>query len=352
MKNLLSSWRPLLILFTVSMFCLSYGMVQYNLDRPVKFSESIQLDNQQRLKWTIKRGSNLSQVTRKLHNQRIIHYPFVVRAYAKFTGTSTIQAGDYLISPTDTPRSLLNKFHKGLVMRYNITFPEGWTFKQWINHLAQIPQFSAVKGLTTNELLQKANIDVAHPEGWFFPDTYSFSGSDSAAVILRQAHHQMVEKLDTAWRSRASDLPYKTAYEALIMASIIEKETGLAEERGAIAGVFVRRLQRGMRLQTDPTVIYGMGDRFKGNIRRRDLQQKTPYNTYRINGLPPTPIAMPGAAAINAAVNPEAGSSLYFVARGDGGHQFSDTIEQHQQAVNHYQIKQRAENYHSLPAKQ
>ena len=352
MKNLLSSWWLLLILFTVSLFCLAYGILQYNLDRPVTFSESIQLDNQQRLKWSIERGSNLSQVTTKLHNQRVIQHPFIVRVYAKFKGTTKIQAGDYFIAKTDSPRSLLNKFHKGLVMRYNITFPEGWTFEQWINHLAQVPQFSAVKTLSSNELLQKADINVTHPEGWFFPDTYSFSGSDSAIVILRQAHQQMLEKLDSAWQSRAADLPYKTAYEALIMASIIEKETGLAEEREAIAGVFVRRLQLGMRLQTDPTVIYGMGDQYKGNIRRQDLQQKTPYNTYRINGLPPTPIAMPGEAAIHAALNPKSGSSLYFVARGDGGHQFSDTIEQHQKAVKHYQINQRAKNYHSLPAQQ
>ena len=196
-----------------------------------------------------------------------------------------------------------------------------------------------------------AGLDLAHPEGWFFPDTYSYSATDSVSDILVQAHGQMQRILDRAWQARDADLPYKTAYEALIMASIIEKETGVTYERPEIAGVFVRRLQRGMRLQTDPTVIYGMGDAYKGNIRRKHLKQLTAYNTYRINGLPPTPIAMPSAAAIEAALHPLPGSSLYFVARGDGSHYFSDSFAEHQRAVRQYQIKQRAQNYQSAPSK-
>ena len=351
MKHRLSSWQLLFILLTALVIGLAYGAVQHGLDRPVVVPKSAQLDNQGRLKWRIERGTNLSRVSDELYNQQIISSPFLITAYAKLTDTATIQAGDYWISSTDTVRSLINKFHKGLVIRYKITFPEGWTFKQWINHLGQVPQFSNINALSTSELLKEANIDVTHPEGWFFPDTYTYSAADSATDILTQAYQKMLGILENAWQSRAPNLPYKTAYEALTMASIIEKETGLAEERNAIAGVFVRRLQRGMRLQTDPTVIYGMGDRFKGNIRRRDLAQKTPYNTYRINGLPPTPIAMPSEAAIQAALDPESGSSLYFVARGDGSHQFSDTIEEHQKAVKYFQINRRAKNYQSLPQK-
>ena len=182
-----------------------------------------------------------------------------------------------------------------------------------------------------------------------FSDTYNYTKNDSAVTLLRQAHSRMRAELDRAWQSKATNLPYITAYEALIMASIVEKETGRADERRQIAGVFVRRLQQGMRLQTDPTVIYGMGDSYQGNIHRSDLREFTPYNTYRIDGLPPTPIAMPGLASIKAALHPKAGTSLYFVARGDGSHQFSDTISEHLEAVRKYQIEQRADNYRSAP---
>ncbi len=344
-------WLLALTILSLSLMGLSYALTQNYLDRPLTLSESLELD-QGRLLLTVEKGSNLNRIIRQLNKLEIIEYPSLFSVYAKLSNTSSIKAGDYWIDKGDTAKSLLNKLHKGLVIRYKITFPEGWTFKQWINHLAEVPQYADIRSMSSAEILELAGIDVSHPEGWFFPDTYSYSSSDSASDILLQAHLRMRSVLDQVWQTRAANLPYKTAYEALIMASIIEKETGLREERGEIAGVFVRRLQLGMRLQTDPTVIYGMGEQFKGNIRRRDLRQKTPYNTYRINGLPPTPIAMPSEAAIKAAVNPEPGSSLYFVARGDGGHQFSDTIEEHQKAVRHYQIKQRAKNYHSLPPQQ
>ena len=338
-----------LTLISVFVVCLAYMVIQHNLDRPVALSETMDLDPQGRLLWSIERGSNLNKVNARLQDQRIILYPWLLTAYARLFDLTSIQAGEYWIDPTDTPLTLLNKFNRGQVVLYKITFLEGWTFKQWLQHLAEVPQFSAVTSMDQSELLEAADIDISHPEGWFFPDTYSYRKNDSLFDILNQAHKHMRSELSRAWQSRASDLPYKTAYEALIMASIIEKETGLAAERPAIAGVFVRRLLKGMRLQTDPTVIYGMGDRYQGNIRHRDLKQHTPYNTYRVNGLPPTPIAMPGAASIQAALHPQLGSSLYFVARGDGGHHFSDNMRDHLEAVRHYQIEQRAQEYQSAP---
>jgi UPF0755 protein len=327
---------------------MGYFYIQEKIDQPLTVPEHLQSRAGQLL-WTLEKGSNLSRVTSELHKLNIIDHPDLVNAYAKLSNSTSIKAGDYWISNTDTARTLLDKFNQGLVATFKITFPEGWTFDQWIDHLDQVPQFAGIALTPTMQLLDDIGTEINHPEGWFFPDTYNYSASDTAVDILSLAHQRMRDELDSAWQSRAADLPYKTAYEALIMASIIERETGVPDERREIAGVFVRRLQRGMRLQTDPTVIYGMGARYNGNIRRSDLREKTPYNTYRIDGLPPTPIAMPGAASLVAAVNPLSGSSLYFVARGDGSHQFSDTIEEHRRAVKHYQIQQRAKIYQSLP---
>ena len=325
-----------------------YSSIHQHLDAPVNL-QSQTLDDKGRFLWLVARGNNLNQINRQLYQQQILSHSRVMSAYATFTGRTEIQAGSYLVAPTDSARSLLRKFNRGDVVREQITFPEGWSFKQWLSHIAAQPQFSSIATISVDQLLLEAGIDVAHPEGWFFPDTYSYSATDTVSDILNQAHNKMQELLAEAWQDRDPDLPYKSAYEVLIMASIIEKETGLAEERDAIAGVFVRRLNRGMRLQTDPTVIYGMGDSYRGNIRRADLKRRTPYNTYRIKGLPPTPIAMPSAAALDAAVHPLPGSSLYFVARGDGGHYFSDSLEEHLRAVKQYQINNRARNYQSAP---
>ena len=190
-------------------------------------------------------------------------------------------------------------------------------------------------------------LDVSSLEGWFYPDTYIFPRGTTDIEILKQAYSRMNEVLDEEWSDKDKDLPFDTRYEALILASLIEKETGVAHERSEIAGVFVRRLQKGMRLQTDPTVIYGLGSEFDGNLTRAHLLEETPYNTYRINGLPPTPIAAPGRDAIRAAVNPAEGNALYFVGRGDGAHQFSATLEEHNAAVRKYQIEQRAPDYRS-----
>jgi len=234
-----------------------------------------------------------------------------------------------------------------------VTLVEGLTFKNFLETLSKQEKIDiALTDKSFAEIKNFLKLDIEHPEGWFYPDTYQYVSGISDADILLQAHKRMQRVLAEEWEKRAKDLPYKTAYEALIMASIIEKETGVAYERPEIAGVFVRRLQKGMRLQTDPTIIYGLGDSYKGNIRRKHLRQPTPYNTYVINGLPPTPIAMPARAAINAALNPAPGKTLFFVAKGDGSHQFSETLAQHNKAVQKYQIKNRVKEYRSAPSSQ
>lgn len=301
--------------------------------------------------WTVKKGSSLSGVNRQLYSEQILSHPRLLTLYGRLEDRASIQSGSYLILATDNIKTLLAKLNRGDVILHRITFPEGWSFKQWLNHLSKVEQFSGITDIDVSAMLLAAGIELDHPEGWFFPDTYSYSASDSVLDILLQAHRQMLRLLDTEWQDRDADLPYATPYEALIMASIIEKETGVGSERPEIAGVFIRRLQRRMRLQTDPTVIYGLGESYRGNLRRRHLKQFTPYNTYMIGGLPPTPIAMPSAAAINAALHPLPGSSLYFVARGDGSHYFSDTLDEHVEAVKEYQIKRRAANYRSSPQK-
>lgn len=245
------------------------------------------------------------------------------------------RAGEYLLEAGITPRKLLEKLSSGQVVQYRLTLVEGWTFKQFAtalvaNHtltheldLADTGSWSSVSAL----------LGLEHPEGWFLPETYQFSRGDSERDILVRAHAAMVQALEEAWISRDDDLPIDSPYELLILASIIEKETSLEEERPQVAGVFARRLKKGMKLQTDPTVIYGMGESFDGDIRRRDLKTDTAYNTYTRRGLPPTPIAMPGRESLAAAARPAPGEALFFVADGKGGHTFSVTLDQHQQAV-------------------
>ena len=312
-------------------------------------ADAAAMPNPARYQWPIKRGSSLSQVVRQLGEAGVITSPLALKIYAKIAAKTTIQTGSYWLEPSDSALTLLDKFNRGEVIVKRLTFPEGWNFSQWRRHLEGVPQFADSRHLSDVQLVKTLGLDISHPEGWFFPDTYSYTGGDSIADLLLRAHRKMLDTLDKAWLLKAKDLPYSSAYEALIMASIVEKETGLAAERAAIAGVFVRRLRLGMRLQTDPTVIYGLGNQFSGNLRRSHLKQKTVYNTYVIGGLPPTPIAMPSAAAIDAALHPADGDSLYFVARGDGGHYFSSTLEQHRRAVRKYQIFRRAKNYTSTP---
>jgi UPF0755 protein len=330
----------------ILMLCVLVSSVFYVLDRPLDYFEVHDTDQ---YIFEVTKGSNLNQISRHLADQSIIKYPKLLTAWALVVKKQDIKAGEYQIVVGDSALSVLDKLSQGLVISRSITFPEGWSFKQWINHLASFDQFAYLKSKSTAEILKHSGIDLTHPEGWFYPDTYNFTKQDKLADILSQAHARMQLELKNAWQQKKQGLPYQSAYEALIMASIIEKETGRADERRAIAGVFVRRLEKGMRLQTDPTVIYGLGDDYDGDLRKKDLFHLTPYNTYRINGLPPTPIAMPGSAALKAALNPLEGSSYYFVARGDGSHQFSDTIAEHVKAVRYYQIEKRASDYQSAP---
>ncbi len=230
---------------------------------------------------------------------------------------------------------------KGEVVQHSLTIIEGWNFRQMLAAMHAHEHLEhTLRGLSDEEIIAKLELPYPHPEGLFMPDTYRFTRGTTDLEFLHRAHRALMQTLDQAWAERAEGLPLKTPYEALILASIIEKETGIAEERPDIAGVFIRRLNKGMRLQTDPTVIYGMGENYKGNIRRRDLRTDTPYNTYTRHGLTPTPIALASAAAIHAAVNPAAGETLFFVATGsEGRHYFSKTLEEHNQAVYRYQIK-------------
>lgn len=262
-------------------------------------------------------------------------------AYGLIRGDADkLQAGEYIVTRGTSPRDLLKDMVKGKVRQLSVTFLEGWNYRQIIEELKKQEGISRL--LESNdpaEIAAAAGIEGDHPEGWFFPDTYRFANKTSDIEILKLAYQAMRAALDEEWQNRAEGLPYQSPYEALIMASIIEKETGAPDERQEIAGVFVRRLQKGMLLQTDPTVIYGIGESFDGNIRRKDLTRDTPYNTYTRPGLPPTPIAAPGRASIHAALHPADGDSLYFVSRGDGSHKFSATLKEHNQAVREYQLK-------------
>ena len=285
-------------------------------------------------------GSSFRSVAQSLADRGILVNPRLLSVYARWTGqASSIQAGDYLLDPGLSVRELLDKLTRGDVRLYAFTLVEGWNHRELLQALHQQAELQA--SMTPEDwpaLLQELGADTDHPEGLFLPETYHFPRGTSDRELLRQAYGLMQATLEAEWPLRSADTPVKSPYEALILASIVEKETARADERARIAGVFARRLEKRMRLQTDPTVIYGIGPAFDGNLRRRDLQTDTAYNTYTRGGLPPTPIAMPGRAAIHAALNPAAGDELYFVATGlgDGSHEFSANKAEHDAAVARY----------------
>ena len=295
-------------------------------------------------------GETLRGVASRLHREGVLRHPRLLQAYGRWTGLDAqIKRGEYRLPAGISAQELLLLLTEGKVIQYRVTLPEGITLARALALLDSREELAPDLQGTGDARIAALGLPHESAEGLFFPDSYQFERGATDWQILQRAHAAMQEVLALEWAGRAEGLPYETPYEALIMASIIERETGLPEERGQIAGVFVRRLLKGMRLQTDPTVIYGLGESFDGNLRRAHLRDEgNPYNTYRHGGLPPTPIALPGRAAIHAALHPEPGEALYFVARGDGGHVFSSTLEQHQQAVRKYQLRRR-EDYRSSP---
>ena len=291
--------------------------------------------------FTISPGESLHAVGQNLQQAGLLSHPHYLILEAKRRGSdSRIKAGEYLVRPGTTPLQLLEQFLEGKVIQYALTLVEGWSFRNALKAVREQEQLLKTLDYEADysQIMSDLGYPGEHPEGRFFPDTYHFPRGMTDSEFLLRAYHKMEKVLEEEWQQRQDDLPYQSPYEALIMASIIEKETAVGHERGKIAGVFVRRLQKGMLLQTDPTVIYAMGESYDGNIRRRDLGIDSPYNTYRYPGLPPTPIALPGRDSIHAALHPEDGTALYFVSKGDGSHHFSDTLREHNNAVRKYQI--------------
>ncbi len=293
--------------------------------------------------YDLKSGSTLRSVAHELKERGVLWEPWTFTLAGRLLGQQgKIKAGSYEWDESLSAWQLLNRMTRGDSVQSEARLIEGMTFAQFRAALDENPDLRHLTyGLPEREVLKLLGDDLVAAEGAFYPDTYFFNKGGTDVDLLKRAHRAMMQRLDSVWRHRAPGLPYDQPYAALIMASIIEKETGKADERPLIAAVFINRLQLGMKLQTDPTVIYGMGPRYEGNIHKRDLLADTPYNTYTRPGLPPTPIAMPSLAALEAAVHPANSRALYFVAKGDGTHQFSETLVQHNQAVVKYQLKHR-----------
>jgi UPF0755 protein len=276
-------------------------------------------------------GTNIRSVVAKLEQQGVTRLDWRWRLLSRLE-LVTIKTGEYELNPGLLPSGLLELLASGKVVSYRFTIVEGWSVKQLLSALS-MDSVLQHRVETTSELKGLAGFPPGKAEGWFLPETYVFVRGDTDLQILRRAYTAMLDSLETVWAGRDVGLPYETPYELLVMASIIEKETSLESERAEIAGVFVRRLLKHWRLETDPTVIYGMGEAYQGNIRRKDLRMDTPYNTYTRHGLPPTPIALPGLSSLQAAAHPAVGDAMFFVASGQGGHTFSSTLEAHNKAV-------------------
>ena len=331
------------LLLVVLVLGYAFWQQRMALQQPLKLDEARLLD--------VPAGSTPVGLINRLERDGLLDGGLWLRLHWRLNRAGqTLHGGEYRLEPGMTVNELFEAWVSGKVVQYSLTLVEGWNIRQLRAALgAQEKLEQTLAGVDDAELMRRVGEPGMHPEGRFFPDTYRYVRGMRDIDLLIQANRRLRQVLAEEWAARATGLPYKTEYEALIMASIIEKETGVPAERGQIAGVFVRRLEKRMRLQTDPTVIYGMGERYAGKIRRSDLREATPYNTYTISGLPPTPIAMVGREAIHAALQPEPGKTLYFVARGDGSHVFSATLEEHLRAVRQYQLKRRAD-YRSSPA--
>ncbi|WP_346656879.1 endolytic transglycosylase MltG [Pseudomonas sp. SWRI92] len=313
------------------------------LQQPLNIAQEELLD--------VPNGTTPTGTFNRLEADGLIKDAFWLRVYWRFNlAGQPLHSGEYRMTPGMTMEGLIGVWKRGEVVQYSVTLVEGWNFRQVRAALAKAEKLEqTVAGLSDSQVMERLGHSGVFPEGRFFPDTYRFVRGMSDVDLLKKAYDRLEDVLAKEWAQRAADVPYTQPYQALIMASLIEKETGVPQERGQIAGVFVRRLRLGMLLQTDPTVIYGLGERYTGKLTRAHLKEPNPYNTYLVPGLPPTPIAMVGREAIHAALNPADGNSLYFVARGDGSHVFSDDLETHNNAVREYQLKRRAD-YRSSPA--
>ena len=333
------SWRLALGLMAAGLAALALAAyvawrdMEQSLTRPVRIAKPELFE--------IRPGMSVTGVGRAFAARGWLRHAYHLRIEAmRHELASRIQAGHYEIRPGETPRSLLRRFAAGDVKTYTITFVEGATFADIRRQIGALPGLlHELRDATPDAVMAALGTPDQPAEGWFFPSTYQYRHNTTDRALLSRAHRKMHDVLARQWAQRAPGLPYASPYEALVMASIVEKETAKPEERPAVAGVFVRRLQKGMRLQTDPTVIYGLGAAFDGNLRRADLERDTPYNTYTRAGLPPTPICSPGEAAIAASLAPAPGDALYFVARGDGSHVFSNSLEAHNAAVREYQLR-------------
>lgn len=323
-------WRFLVVLLLAALAFLAW--MAFFAHAPLRLRSSP-------LDFTVKAGSGLRVATRQMADAGIDMPVWQFTLLARGLGkAASIKAGSYEVAQGTTPLLLLEKLTRGDVTQAEIVFPEGWTFRQMRAALDAHPDLTHdTAGLGEREILERLGIREAAAEGLFFPDTFLFAKTSSDLAVLGRSHRLMLLALEAEWGQRAEDLPYRIPYEALIMASIIEKETGHSADRPLVASVFVNRLRIGMLLQTDPTVLYGLGDKFDGKLRKRDLQADGPYNTYTRPGLPPTPIAMPGLSSIHVALQPPSSKLLYFVSRGDGSSEFSRTLDEHNRAVAKYQ---------------
>ncbi|GGJ25402.1 endolytic transglycosylase MltG [Pseudomonas avellanae] len=330
------------IVLAVLLLGFAFWQQKEALNQPLKVAQEQLLD--------VPAGSTPTGVLNRLQADGVIKDALWLRLYWRFNlSGQPLHSGEYRMVPGMDVNALFDVWKRKEVVQYSLTLVEGWNFRQVRAALAKQAKLDqTLAGLSDSELMAKIGHPDVFPEGRFFPDTYRYVRGMTDAELLKQAYNRLEEVLDEEWQARSSEAPYSNPYQALIMASMVEKETGVPQERGQIAGVFVRRLKLGMQLQTDPTVIYGMGERYNGKLTRANLREPTPYNTYVIAGMPPTPISLVGREAIHAALNPVAGSSLYFVAKGDGSHVFSDDLDAHNSAVRDYQLKRRAD-YRSSP---
>lgn len=342
-------FKLITLLIIISSFITAWYWNEYNvyLKTPISIPES----NETQFLFSVNKGDRVQHIAENLYSDNIIQHPLYFRLYARLSNKAVkIKAGEFILKPGMTIVNVIDLFVSGTVNQYSLTIVEGWTVKEALQQIAKdstlikTPDFSLpFNEQSIENLAKKLNSQHKNLEGLFYPDTFNFPKGTTDLQFLKRSYDGMQKVLAEEWSKREKDTPLKSPYEALILASIVEKESGVSSERGKVAGVFIRRMNKKMRLQSDPTIIYGMGDRYKGNIRRKDINEKTAYNTYQINRLPPTPIAIPARESIHAVLHPDKGKSLYFVADGTGGHVFTNNLKDHNKAVRSYLKKMRSQ---------